>query len=58
MLADINHLNIGPRMDGGPRPFDPNNGKLKLTYDKANDILLLEILDIGNPEFQVKVMFT
>lgn len=56
MLIDIKHINIAPRMDGGSKPFHPENAIANFKFDSQSNTYILEILDKANPEFRVIVV--
>jgi len=52
------HINVGPRRDGGPVPFDPTNSVINLSWDSGKGEYIQEILDLKNPEFRMVITFT
>lgn len=58
MLVEIDHVNNGPRMDGGPKPFDPNAAVTIITYYKDSETYLIEIADQKNPEFRARLVIS
>ncbi len=58
MLVHIDHLNIGPRMDNGPKPFDPNQTTTSIVYYDDSDLYQIEVYDLNNPEFRLQLILT
>lgn len=58
MLVEIDHINPGPRADGGPKPFKPENGVVKPEFFDDTETFLITITDKANPEFRVKLGFS
>ncbi len=55
MKIDIRHINVGPRRDGGPKAAEP---KVNIDYNHLKQTMLLEVVDLNNPEFQVTLTLT
>ena len=52
----INHLNLHPRKDDGPKPTDQTKIITNVAYDNKSDSYTVEVLDPANPEFRVLIL--